>query len=107
MKTYSERHNRFVEKIMGVAAKMPNYQWILNNIIFEEEGKAYLKAETPESKYAGMALLLLEDGTYEVHEYMAGPNQDELHIFTETNNARVALLSLLKGNKGRKIVKKY
>ena len=46
-----------------------------------------------------------EDGIFEVIEYQAGKNTDELHIFTETKSFKVALKSLLKGNKKRKPLK--
>jgi hypothetical protein len=46
---------------------------------------------------------------YEVSEYMAGPNENEMYIFGEYKSLIPALKSLIKGNSsnGRKPIKKY
>jgi hypothetical protein len=43
---------------------------------------------------------------YEVSEYQAGPNQDELYIYKETKSLPLALKDLIKGN-NRKPIKKW
>lgn len=45
--------------------------------------------------------------TFEVSEYMAGPNEDQLWIFGEYKNLKSAVKSMLKGNHttGRKAIK--
>lgn len=42
--------------------------------------------------------ILIDNGSYEVIQYMAGKNEDELHVYTETNSLIIALKSLIKGN---------
>ena len=50
-------------------------------------------------KMAGMQILFdRSTKTFEVSEYQAGKNQNELHIFTETKSLKKAIKSLLKGN---------
>jgi hypothetical protein len=56
--------------------------------------------------FDGMQILAFQDGSFEVSEYMAGANEDELHIYKETNSLNTALKELIKGNK-RKPIKKY
>jgi len=55
------------------------------------------------NKLDGMQILY-EDGIYEVSEFQAGKNADELHIYLETRSFKIALKNMLKGNK-RKPVK--
>lgn len=57
------------------------------------------------SKLDGMQIIYdLEKQEYEVSEYQAGPNKDELHIYKETPSLTVAIKDMLKGN-GRKPIK--
>lgn len=56
--------------------------------------------------FDGMQITAFRDGTFEVSEYMAGKNEDELHIYKETKSLILALKDLVKGNK-RKPIKKY
>ena len=49
------------------------------------------------SKLDGMQIIF-EDGIYEVSEFQAGKNQNELHIFLETKSFKVALNNMLKVN---------
>ena len=50
------------------------------------------------SKFDGMQIIY-ENGIFEVSEYQAGKNQNELHIYKETKSFIIALKTLLKGNK--------
>jgi hypothetical protein len=50
------------------------------------------------SKLDGM-VINYEDGIYEVCEFQAGENANELHIFLETKSFKVALKNMLIGNK--------
>jgi hypothetical protein len=54
------------------------------------------------SKYDGMQIIY-EAGIYEVSEFQAGKNQNELHIYKETKSFKIALKSLLIGNKQKPI----
>jgi len=56
--------------------------------------------------FDGMQILALEDGTFEVSEYQAGKNENELYIYKITNSLITALKDLIKGNK-REPIKKY
>ena len=51
--------------------------------------------------------IIFENGIYEVSQFMAGKNQNELHIYLETKSFLVALKNMLKGNKNRVSIKKY
>lgn len=55
--------------------------------------------------FDGMQIIALHDGTFEVSEYMAGKNEDELHIYKETKSLTSALKDLIKGNKRKPIQK--
>jgi hypothetical protein len=58
----------------------------------------------------GMQIIYdVKSKVYEVSEYMAGPNEDELFIYGEYKSLIPALKSLIKGNSstGRKPIKKY
>lgn len=48
--------------------------------------------------FDGMQIHLFKDGTYEVSEYQAGKNKDELYIYKETPSLIIALKELIKGN---------
>jgi hypothetical protein len=54
------------------------------------------------SKFDGMQIIF-EAGVYEVSEYQAGENQNELHIYKETTSFKIALKELLKGNNRKPI----
>jgi hypothetical protein len=56
--------------------------------------------------FDGMQILAFQDGTFEVSEYQAGENENELYIYKETNSLTNALKDLIKGNK-RKPIRKY
>jgi hypothetical protein len=56
--------------------------------------------------FDGMQINRFKDGTYEVSEYQAGKDNNELYIYKETNSLTDALKDLIKGNK-RKPIKKY
>ena len=56
--------------------------------------------------FDGMQIIAENDGTFEVSEYMAGKNENELHIYLVTKSLTLALKDLIKGNK-RKPIKKY
>lgn len=56
--------------------------------------------------FDGMQIIRDSDGTYEVSEYQAGENQNELHIYKKTKSLLLALKDLIKGNK-RKPIKIY
>ena len=51
--------------------------------------------------------IIFENGVYEVSQFMAGKNKNELHIYLETKSFLVALKNMLKGNKNRISIKKY
>ena len=46
----------------------------------------------------GMQIITV-NGVYEVSEYQAGKNQDELHIYLETKSLKRAIANALKGNR--------
>lgn len=54
------------------------------------------------SKFDGMQIIF-EDGIYEVSEYQAGKNANELHVYLETKSFKTALNNLLKGNNRKPI----
>jgi len=70
------------------------------------EPSTRLVGEHRKDFFDGMQISRWVDGTYEVSEYQAGKNENELHIFKETKSLIVALKDLIKGNK-RKPIKKY
>jgi len=47
--------------------------------------------------------IIYENGIFEVSEFQAGPNQNELHIFLETKSFKVALKNMMLGNKRKPI----
>jgi len=49
--------------------------------------------------------IIFEDEIYEVSQYQAGKEENELHIYLETKSFKVALTNMLKGNKKRKPIK--
>lgn len=53
-------------------------------------------------KYDGMQILF-ENGSYEVAEYQAGKNEDEIHIFGNFKSLALALRNFMKGNKRKPI----
>jgi len=53
-------------------------------------------------KFDGLQILL-EDGIFEVSEYQAGKNQNELHIYKETKSLKIALKWFMKGNNQKPI----
>jgi hypothetical protein len=59
-----------------------------------------------DKKLDGMQVVFAE-GIFEVSQYMAGKNENELHIYLETKSLKAALKNMLKGNKYRKILKKW
>lgn len=61
------------------------------------------------SLYGMQIIYDIKSNVYEVSEYMAGPNENELFIFGEYKSLIPALKSLIKGNSstGRKPIKKY
>lgn len=69
-------------------------------------GNIYVRGKNNEAIYHGMQIMY-EDGIYEVSEYMAGKQENELHIFTKTKSLILALKSLMKGNRKRKIIEKW
>jgi hypothetical protein len=69
-------------------------------------GDIYFITYDANSIHAGMQILYNE-GLYEVSQYQAGKKANELHIYTVTKSLKIALKSLLKGNKGRKIIELY
>jgi hypothetical protein len=56
--------------------------------------------------FDGMQILGMDNGSFEVSEYQAGANENELYIYKETKSLILALKDLIKGNK-RKPIKKY
>lgn len=58
--------------------------------------------------YDGLILTYYKyDNTFEVAEYQAGKNNNELRIYTKTKSLIVALKSLLRGNKKRITIEKW
>ena len=49
--------------------------------------------------------IIYENGIFEVSEYQAGKNKNELHIFLETKSFKIALKNMMQGNKKRKVIK--
>jgi hypothetical protein len=56
--------------------------------------------------FDGMQIHRFDNGIYEVSEYQAGPDENEMYVYKETKSLIVALKDLIKGNK-RKPIKKY
>lgn len=77
------------------------YKWIPKVHDVSTEGRPCLIIE-PRSgnngEFDGMQIIF-EDGTYELSEYQAGPNQNELHVFGEYKTINAAYRRLLKGKK--------
>jgi len=53
--------------------------------------------------FDGMQIIALDNGTFEVSEYQAGINENELHIYKITKSLTTALKELIKGNKRKPI----
>ena len=71
----------------------------MNEIIIEPK-------TIPSGIYDGMSCIFhLDLNEFEVVESQAGEKEDEMHIFTVTKSPKVALKSLLLGNKNRKPIK--
>jgi len=51
--------------------------------------------------------IIFENGTYEVSQFMAGKKQNELHVYLKTKSLKLAINSVLKGNKKRTIIEKW
>ena len=68
-----------------------------------------IEPKTPtHGKYDGMQIIFdFKTEQYEVSEYQAGPDENELHIFTDTKNYKEAIKSLLLGNKNRTPIRIY
>jgi len=75
-------------------------------IDFNQSGALHFSTHSVICKNDGMQMLYI-DGKYEVSQYMAGKNQNELRIYTNTKSLSIALKSLLKGNKKRKSLLAY
>ena len=60
-------------------------------------------------KLEGMQIIYFaNDNIFEVSEYMAGKQQNELWIYKETPSLKIAIKELLKGNNRKsKIIKSY
>jgi len=78
--------------------------------IIEPSTTLPLNSKLKKDSLDGMQIVYEEKTkVYEVSEYMAGPNEDELYIYGEYYSLIPALKSLIKGNSnsGRKPIKKY
>jgi len=51
--------------------------------------------------------IIFENGIYEVSQFMAGKKQNELHVYLKTKSLKLAMNSILKGNKKRTIIEKW
>ena len=55
------------------------------------------------ARYKGSELdgmqIIFEKGIYEVSEFQAGKDKNELHVFMETKSLKIAVKNMLKGNK--------
>lgn len=80
----------------GVSFKVDNLSNKHHNIIMIEPSK-YNKSIYGD-KLDGM-VINYENGIYEVCEFQAGKNENELHVFIETKSFKIALKNMLKGNK--------
>ena len=49
--------------------------------------------------------IIYENGIFEVSEFQAGKNNNELHIYLETKYFKIALKNMMQGNKKRKAIK--
>ena len=60
-------------------------------------------------RYSGNLLdgmqIIFENGVYEVSQFQAGKNKNELHVYLETKSFQIALKNMLKGNKKRTAIK--
>ena len=53
--------------------------------------------------FDGMRIMCWSDGSFEVAEYAAGKEENELWIYKNTKTLKSALMELLKGNKRKPI----
>lgn len=68
--------------------------------IFIEPDTKKVGSNLKGGKLDGMQIIYFkEDNIFEVSEYMAGKNENELHIYETTKSLKIALKGLLKGNK--------
>jgi hypothetical protein len=93
------------EKILTTAMDYTNRSWKLDDLTTEFHDNFHLEmVGRPEdgSKYDGMQIIF-EDGVYEVSEYQAGPNENELWIYKETKSLKIALRFYMRGNNQKPI----
>ena len=99
--TVREKVNAFLNPL-GYSA---NVETVIGGEIHIEPSTKKVGKNRPDF-FDGMQIHLFKDGTYEVSEYQAGKNKDELYIYKETPSLIIALKELIKGN-NRKPIKKY
>lgn len=74
----------------------------MNDFLFEPE--TYTQYGGRDDFFDGLMLnYFSNDNIFEVAEYQAGKNKNELHIYKETRSLTEALEELLKGNKRKPI----
>lgn len=108
MNTFEQGKKEFdkINKILFDTMQGQNISFKVENYSDEYFAKIYIDlynySKVHGSKFYGMQITF-EAGIYEVSEYQAGKNKNELHIFLETKSFKTALKKLLKGNKQRPI----
>ena len=97
-----ERVNDFLNPL-GYSAKVEES---IGSTLYTIEPNTRKVGNNRSDFFDGMQIIAENDGTFEVSEYMAGKNENELHIYLVTKSLTLALKDLIKGNK-RKPIKKY
>lgn len=100
-------NENFIEQVLKIVEELNCNDRMPNFSDLGEDVNLTLPTEKRRD-YEGMQMNYYADSKlYEVSEYMAGKNEDELHIFTKTTSLKIALKSLYKGNKKRKIIERW
>lgn len=116
LKSNKEKQFRELEKASAKNPELPSvYEFFVDSLqkanlygqISFGTNELIIEPKTPPSgEYDGMQIIYtLNDKEFEVSEFQAGPNQDQLWVYTITKSKVNALKSLLKGNKNRKPIK--
>lgn len=87
-----------------LSQKIVKCNFNIDNLTFENNQTILIEPETKNKKFNGMMINYFKHtseifGVYEVAEYQAGKNKNELHIFSNHDNLKDAIKCLSKGNK--------
>ena len=103
----SENKNLDLGKLRVIVNKFLN-DYGMSARISKGNREIYIEPDTrktgrlPKGSLDGMQIVY-EGGNFEVSQYMAGKNENELHIYKNTKFLKTALEELIKGNDRRPI----